>query len=150
MRRYASKGLTSLLLPILLLALLITPAMASGGDWHDRYPDQSVANIRGVVYGADRFVAVGSAGNVWTSDDGQTWTRHQLPQRYYLQGLAYANGQYVAVGSEGVVLRSTDGLAWERMPIGTDENLVAVTYGAGQWVAIGGGTILSSGDLINW
>ena len=78
------------------------------------------ASIRNVAYGAGRFVALGSrvggsAGDsAYTSSDGSTWSRANLPTAGY-DKIAFANNRFIALcaGSSGTdAAMSTDGSTW--------------------------------------
>ena len=103
-------------------------------------------SCRDVVVGGPGFVAVGgdnfagsddeARGAVWTSPDGQSWSRVPDDAQVFgsrqaeggfvnLQGVAAAeDGRLVAVGVDvqddglvvGVALRSADGVSWTRAP----------------------------------
>jgi len=109
--------------------------------------------INAVAYGNGRFVAVGyfvfpgggnaSAGAVFTSSDGITWTKGTA-EAGDLTDVAYGNGLFVAVGRWGALLTSRDGITWAKQPSGTYNWLYGVAYGNGRFVVVGGGVILTS------
>jgi hypothetical protein len=114
----------------------------------ETYPDEikkspgSKATLNGVVYGTNRFVAVGDNGVILTSGGGMRWGQQSSSTPNRLRGVAYGNGQYVAVGEVGTVLRSGNGTNWttilEADPL--DEFQVDVRdvcYGKGLFVAVG-------------
>ena len=84
----------------------------------------TLALIANVAYGNGRFVGIGSrsgggAGDsAYTSTDGSTWSRANLPTANY-DKIAFANGRFVALraGSAGTdattdAAMSTDGATW--------------------------------------
>jgi hypothetical protein len=121
------------------------------GRWHQEMWD--------VAFGDSGFVAVGSsdgdqgdssAGAIWHSPDGFTWTRvahdddlfgEQTPDKWWgLWSVAYGDGVYVAIGSGPRVLTSEDGLTWSLMPgdgLSADPGLVDVAFGDGSFVLVG-------------
>ncbi|MFO1448336.1 MAG: S8 family serine peptidase [Opitutaceae bacterium] len=85
-------------------------------------------DLRGIASNGSRWVAVGLAGTIITSDDqGLSWTpRSSHPVNPQLLGVAYGNGTFVAFGIEdtpivhqrSVILTSTDGATWTRQLVG--------------------------------
>ncbi|MFD2117244.1 hypothetical protein ACFSTH_13205 [Paenibacillus yanchengensis] len=124
----------------------------------------SVADIywRSVIYGNDRFVAVG-VKKVMSSTDGVTWTEQQPAPSYYTNwyAITYGNGLFVAVGMSGTfdrerVMTSPDGVNWsiQLAPMG-DTSWIDVTYGNGLFVAIASSytdlqSVMTSSDGVNW
>jgi hypothetical protein len=51
------------------------------------------------VFASTRFVAVGSGGAIYTSDDAITWTPRTSPASTSMYGLIHANNIYTAVGA---------------------------------------------------
>jgi hypothetical protein len=131
-----------------------TPVMWVSGDggasWEAAAPPEGALSIAGIVWMAERFVAIGTkAGStseptVWASSDGVSWAvTAELPGGY-VTAITVANDRLVAVGNDGgtraVVWLSQDGLDWRvaDMPPDTPE-LVAVAQGPRDIVSIGGG-----------
>jgi len=125
-------------------------------------PDPEWRDIRDVVYGDGRFVAVtmpivrrNNTGAVLTSLDGLSWTLHDvstlLGPDQGLYGVGYGGGRYVAVGSSGAILWSTDGASWSAGASGVDAVLYDVAYGNGVYVAVGTNyTVVTSTDGASW
>lgn len=67
----------------------------------------STANMFGVAWCDTQFVAVGSAGKIFTSPNGVTWTSRTSGTSNDLRGVASQGGIILAVGSLGTVLRSS-------------------------------------------
>jgi hypothetical protein len=104
-----------------------------------------------ITYGGGQFVAVGSAGVVLTSMDGQTWIRRTPITTRRLIDVAYGNGRFVAVGARGTMISSTDGAIWSVVNPGTPDRLEGIGYGGGLFVAVGeNGTTTTSPDGVNW
>jgi hypothetical protein len=96
-------------------------------------------DLQGAVF-AGGFVAVGGAGAILTSPDGNHWTRQQPITSESLYGVACGNGYYVAVGNHGTVLTSTNGVTWTNRQL-TDFDgylLKAAGYANGTFVVVGG------------
>lgn len=68
---------------------------------------QSTTNMYGVSWCETQFVAVGSAGKIFTSPDGVTWTSRTSGTTADLHGAAGRNGVILVVGYDGTVLRSS-------------------------------------------
>jgi hypothetical protein len=107
--------------------------------------------LESVVFGKDRFVAVGYLSAVVGSADGSTWTNSVLAGDLWLHGVTYGHDRFVAVGEAGAVLASTDGVHWTIQDSGTDRSLQAVTCGANGFVAVGEpGLLLRSKTGADW
>lgn len=119
-------------------------------------PSGSATDLRGVAYAGllttiddvtvvtHRYVAVGLAGTVLTSGDGQTWTVQPPISTIDLTAVSYG-GQFVAVGKSGSIFTSPDGITWTTRASGTASDLAAVTRTLSGYTAVGDmGTIVSS------
>src|SRR5205085_3317340 len=103
--------------------------------------------LYGAAYGNGLFVAVGSAGNMFTSLGGVTWTANSIASTTYLHSVAFGNGRFVAVGaSRGAdmtlslptICYSTNGTSWVSTVIAATNtskfDLYSVTFGDGNFV----------------
>ena len=91
------------------------------------------------------FVSVGYSGTIFTSSDGNSWTKKTSGISHFLWGVTYGNGLFVTVGQSGTILVSSDGNTWTERTSGTSNSLRGVTYGNGLFVTVGqSGTILTS------
>ena len=98
----------------------------------------------------EMFVTVGEDGIIFTSSDGNTWTKRNSGTSKFLRGVTYGNGLFVTVG-RGTILPSTDGNSWTKRISGTSKYLYGVTYGKGLFVVVGeNGTIITSPDEYFW
>lgn len=68
---------------------------------------QSASNMYGVSWCENQFVAVGSAGKIYTSEFGGFWTLRTSGTTADLYGAAGYNGVILVVGFDGTVLRSS-------------------------------------------
>jgi hypothetical protein len=66
----------------------------------------AVSNFYGVSWCATQFVAVGSAGKIYTSPNGVTWTSRTSGTANNLYGVAEQGGVILVSGDSGTVLRS--------------------------------------------
>jgi hypothetical protein len=115
----------------------------SNTDWSDGHTDTM---IRGLCFGAGRFLAVGGQGDgtFRSSTDGATWTtlvtldgNQGRPKASWLGGCAYGENRFVAAGGNGARCHSTDGLTW-LCPGGYQAfHHRAVAYGGGRFVTVG-------------
>jgi uncharacterized delta-60 repeat protein len=116
-------------------------------------------NLWGACFGAGQFVAVGEAGTIITSLDGQTWTPRASGTTKWLVGVVHAGGQFVAVGDAGTVLYSYDGIIWQSsvarlfdglsnpLPV---ERLNVVRRILGQWVVLGEDAAYATAQRADW
>ena len=97
------------------------------------------------------FVAVGEAGIILTSSDGNSWTSRTSGTSQGLKSVSYRDNTFVAVGSSGTILTSSDGTSWTSITSGTSNNLSDISYGGGTFVAVSNlGTTHSSSDGNSW
>lgn len=124
-------------------------------------------SFESIAYGNNSFVAVGTNGNIYVSNDGgQLWKNVSLPMNsnpYYdnsLHSVTYGNGIFVAVGDNAYIWYSNDGTTW-KLASGIQQStmtLSSVTYGNGVFVAVVSDTgvdlvdkpIWYSPDGVNW
>jgi hypothetical protein len=108
--------------------------------------------LRSVVFGADRFVAVGDETTILSSIDGLLWNGGSKNFVYEpgLKAVTYGKGIFVTVGNF-YVFTSTDGVTWKDQygpTIGLDDESTIV-FGNGRFV-IAGSVCLYSTDGVNW
>jgi hypothetical protein len=136
-------------------------AVASGATtWTQRMGGEVSATWYGVAYnGSDLYVVYGSAGKLYTSPDGITWTsRTSGFGSTTIFKVIYANSLWVAVGNNGTITTSTDGITWTARTANMSTNLIRdVIYGNSLFVAVGAGGgstntggITYSTDGITW
>lgn len=113
--------------PALYSLLGIKPTLSSGGVWTTRYTTSTTVNIRGITYGNNLYVAVGSNGCILTSSDAITWNELPSTGTFSLISVTYGNGKFVAVGGFGFLSLSTDGLDWTRLTNTSTNSNVGVT-----------------------
>jgi hypothetical protein len=121
------------------------------------------ANLSGITFGNQRFVAVGSMGAIVVSTNAIDWTNRSVPATNTLTAVAHGNGNFVAIGfytaySFGfpraipIVWTSNNGTIWTNSP---SISFVAqdVTFGNDLFVALGVDAaikISTSRDGVNW
>jgi hypothetical protein len=113
--------------------------------------------LRSVEYDGSQFVAVGYrpnavAPNLFTSADGQTWTRRSnIPSDVSFGSVAGGGDVWVAACFRYGIVTSTDGITWTKLGQGTREYLSDVAYDGTTFVSVGyKGTIQTSSDGITW
>ncbi len=115
----------------------------SDPDWADGHTD---AMIRGLCYGAGRFLAVGGQGDATfrSTRDGASWTTLTTldgmggrPKASWFGGCAYGGGRFVAAGGNGARCWSANALSWTCPGMSMDFHHRAVAYGGGRFVTVG-------------
>jgi hypothetical protein len=107
--------------------------------------------LRGVAFGAGRWVAVGSGGKVLYSGDGRDWALGSAQTTADLRGVAFTGSRFVAVGDQSTVISSKDGRTWRTEVTAMPCALLGVAHGQGRYVAVGGaGKELLSLDGKDW
>lgn len=125
--------------------------VAQSLNW--RVPTPTGANMRGVTYGAGKFLAVGSAGCAAVSADGTNWLSVNTVTTKQLNAVAFGNGIFVAVGNGATVISSPDGLTWTARSMASSplQNFVGVAFGSGTFVAVNlVNEVFTSTDGIAW
>ncbi|MCW5555448.1 MAG: hypothetical protein KIS67_25210 [Verrucomicrobiae bacterium] len=111
--------------------------------------------FEGVTASAQRAVAVGDNGSIYTSTNGVAWAKVSSGTTEWLRGVAFG-GVFVAVGENGKILRSSNGTAWNSITSGTSRHLNRVRYfgnsGSGYFVVVGnnGVALTSSNGNAPW
>jgi uncharacterized delta-60 repeat protein len=108
-------------------------------------------SVTGATFTLNRYFAASlSAGRIFSSPDGISWTSTTVPATA-LRGLAYGAGRLVAVGAAGAIVTSADGTTWTATTSGTTNDLLGVNFLNGRFIAVGVlGTILTSNDGLTW
>jgi hypothetical protein len=126
-----------------------TSSSVDGLNWTIPSPPTPILDLYDVTYGNGVFVAVGwdwySGGNIYSSLDGNSWTRHSSTSGN-VRGVTFGAGKFVAVGDGQLSTGSTnrniytspDGSTWTaRLSISDSvQNICDVAYGNGTFVAI--------------
>lgn len=123
--------------------------VAQSLNW--RVPTPTGANMRGVTYGAGKFLAVGSGGSAVISGDGTNWLSVNTVTTKQLNAVAFGNGVFMAVGDAATAISSPDGLTWTARSIGGIQNFVGVAFGNGTFVAVNlVNEVFTSTDGVAW
>ena len=67
----------------------------------------------GITYGMGIFVAVGSYGNIFVSEDGTNWSPANFVDNIDLIDVIFANNAFIAVSIAGKTIISEDGVNWD-------------------------------------
>ena len=82
-------------------------------------------------------IGTGATQAVWTSPNGVTWTKRNLPTYVGAQySVSYGAGIFVSVSSNSEITTSPDGITWTLRTSAADNNWCAVCYGSGLFVAV--------------
>ena len=117
----------------------------------------SNTNLYDVIWSDDdsMFIAVGAAGLVITSPDGDTWTTQNSTVTEDLNKIIYDSNAsaYLAVGTAGTIITSiTSGVDWVVQDGDTAEDLYGIAlWSTTKYIAVGtNGTIVTSANLTDW
>ncbi len=123
-----------------------------GVTWSKDYPFQGSLTLRRLVFGADRFVAVGDKGRKSFSPDGITWA--DVPNTRPIDtliDLTYGNGLFVGGGLHGSRMTSPDGKTWSARQIGEEgEHINSMLWAKDRFVGVGLGGTYFSADGRKW
>jgi hypothetical protein len=134
-----------------MFSLGTAPGFADALDTWTKENSGVGANLTGIAYGPNRFVAVGQSGLMLVSSNASHWTPTPSGTTSNLLGITHAAGTFVAVGNGGIIRRSTNGLDWVTAASPTTNTLSGIGFGNGLFVAVGNiGTILTSPDGSTW
>jgi len=125
--------------------------------------------LRDVAYDASRgFVAVGDAGVILTSVDGQHWLPHYQPSSIGFAQVRHEGGLYLALGQQfgaavntwsAALWTSPDGITWTPRYDAPDTVVTSLAAGNGQLIALANITVpgvgttarsLLSSDGLQW
>lgn len=110
-------------------------------NWRREASGLPATDVRGVAHdGARRWVVVGDAGLIATSDDqGETWTTRTPGSSYSgrFSAVRFAAGLFVAVGEAGEVQTSADGVTWTSRNSAAGPTLEGIAYDGTNWIAVG-------------
>ncbi|MGV3773867.1 MAG: hypothetical protein ACO1QB_13270 [Verrucomicrobiales bacterium] len=132
-------------------ALVATSTVYAASDWQALSPYPTPSPLASVTFGEGKFVAGGSAGLIYSEDNGVTWVDVEGEPKAAYTAVAYANGRFVAVTSGNQIAVSEDGQTWTGHQLESDDGLLTVNYGNSIFVATGNnGLVASSPDGTNW
>ncbi|WP_036635714.1 Ig-like domain-containing protein, partial [Paenibacillus massiliensis] len=109
-------------------------------NWNLVYTAPSDQVITDIVYGNNRFVAVGDKGKSYVSSDGVVWTQNNaVSNTLALNSVIFVAGQFYTAGQLEKVAVSTDGLTWQENPgnSGIMADYADIAVVGGKAVAVG-------------
>ncbi len=111
-----------------------TPKPPLQSNW--AIAQQGVPSINGSAYGAGKYVLVGSAGAIQTSDNGADWTSASSDDASHsdLNAVIYADGRFMAVGNGAILTSTDDGASWQKQQ--SDGRGSGVAFGNGRFVVV--------------
>jgi len=104
--------------------------------------------LRGITFGAGRFVAVQGDGSIESSSDGKSWERSDIEPDKGNYSVLWTGKQFVVSGGK-VALVSPDGRAWTK----TTTRVPCSPLGGGGGVFVGGSWkhgLWTSEDALTW
>ena len=130
------------------------PAIAYSADgkaWIDVSPPVVAGTLCSVAHAKGVYVAVGDNGLMYTSANGQNWTKVATGTSSHLGQVAGADAGFVATGEGGVVLHSVDGQTWTKVIVSFDSNQQRSVYHAQDaWTIASQSYTYRSTDGLNW
>lgn len=110
--------------------------------------------LEGVIWGNNKFVAVGRSGTIAYSADGIMWTKVEssLFGSSSFVDVAYGSNRFVAVGQDNKIIHSTDGISWVAVTDSPFQNMIfsVVSNGSSRFVATGLSSVAYSIDGSSW
>lgn len=107
--------------------------------------------VNGITYGDGKFVAVGTGGYTFYSNDGISFDHGNGTESCNLKGVTYGNGKFLSVGDNGYCYYSEDGINWKDKITICSDGLICIVYANNHFVTAGyNGTCYYSEDGITW
>lgn len=113
----------------------------------------TMANLYGIAacFNLDRFVAVGNAGTIISSENGIDWNVASYSYSHNFHAVASSSVRFVAVGESGVIATSADGDNFTPITSPVSVSLNDVFFDGLRFLAVGdNGTIIKSSDGLTW
>jgi flagellin len=102
-------------------------------------------NLTSVTWNGINYVAVGEAGVILASTDGENWLPQPSGVSENFNAITWDGRQFIAVGNHGKIVTSSDGLEWNSRFSGTDRHLFGIAQSCGQIITVGeSATILNT------
>lgn len=99
----------------------------------------------------DGLYVLAGAGNVFTSNDAETWTVHNPGVDDGFDWISYVNGKFLLFSNDGWLLSSPDGVNWTKETYnGPLTGITSIAYGNGKYIGVGFHKIVSSTDGSTW
>ncbi len=104
------------------------------------------ASFQDIAWNGSLFVAAGLGGCVYTSPEGQIWTKRNSGTTEHLYGAAWTGTCFIAAGSGGTVVTSRDGETWKRSRIDSSLTIFDVGSNDSLTAAVAGRAVYLSSD----
>ena len=109
------------------IALLRGEACDDGSSWTCT-SSRTSSYLWSVTYGLDKFLAVGSNGEILSSSDGNTWVSRYGNGLINFFDVRYGSNKYVAVGHQGLIMTSSNLSSWENKISNISDDLWGIAY----------------------
>ena len=128
-----------------------SPSGATAASWTARGSVGSLWRFGSVEFLNNQFIAVGSAGAVYTSADASAWTRWPTASGNWAQSVAFGAGVYVVPSQFGDIMSSPNAQTWTNATVGDNVSNNGVAFGNGKFIVVGNsGKIRSSANGTTW
>lgn len=114
-------------------------------------------DVYAIGYNGSQFVIAASENGVYSSVDGETWTKQRadisrIPDiEQAFRAVGWNGTTWLLGGEGGKLITSTDGQTWAPLNCGSTKTLYNLEWAGGQWVATGqSGLVLTSTDGTTW
>lgn len=120
-------------------------------SWRWSNPAPHGANIVDVAANFALTVQVGERGQIYLSDDWETWTPRDTFTSMALRGAAFFNGRLVISGEAGTIMFADDPWNFHGLTLGTTDWLESAAASPGLVVVVGdNAAIYTSTNAVNW
>ncbi len=130
----------------------------NGAYWYDRQTSTldtfpTFSSLHDICFGNNRYIAVGSAGQVLRSTDQSQWSKSTISINN-LYGIAWSGvlNKYYTIGSNGTMMSSANGSTWTNVSLSTSVDLYGIAITSGGYITAVGteGMIITSDQGISW
>jgi hypothetical protein len=119
--------------------------------WRRQRTFPKTEGLQAIAYGNGTYVILAKSGAIYTSPNGDTWTKRTVKDPPIFKSITWGADRFVAVGSGSAIFTSPNGADWTPHSLRGFQMLNAVAWGANRFVAVGGGgAILTSTDAADW
>ncbi len=144
-------------LKVLFFALMLMFSLCIHAEESHKNSVAKFPPIVSIVKGDSGYVAVGSPGCLYHSDNIKKWIKIGLENNNHkhINKAYWGNRKYILVGRDGFIATSVNGADWQSTRCAglhecQGENLVDITYFKQKYIAIGSKGIMYSSDLVKW
>jgi hypothetical protein len=124
---------------------------AAAPRWRWSNPAPHGSHIYGIATRGSLVAQVGEFGQLYTSDDLDTWTPEKTGVTNALRSAAWFGSRLIVTGSEGTFLYSDDASTFTAISMGTSDWIEGVAVSPNRLAAVGdNGAIFTSVTGTNW